>query len=157
MSTAHMCNTLSSLSSIVLYSDRREEPRWCLGGNQRQPGWLQQRRKDAPHSIITEQEARYVHLSAFRCNPWDFSCCASPSADLLSVALLKCLRLRIITGLEAGQHDDCPAGIQISQNWDFLWVYNMQHRFLITFLLSHYVFRLSLHLYTCQYCHYHFF
>lgn len=123
MSTAHLCNPLGSWCSIVLYSDRRKEPWWCLGGNQRQPGWLQQRREDAPHSIITDQEARYLHLNAFRCNPWDFFCCASPSADLLPVALLKCLLPSVIVGLEAGQHDGCPAGSQTSQNYDFQSVY----------------------------------
>lgn len=106
MSTAHLCNPPGSWSSIVLHSDRREEPRWRLGGNQRQPGRLQQRREDAPHSVLTEQEARYRHLDTFSCNPWDF--------DPLHQQL--CLRLRVITGLAAGQHDDCPAGSQTNQN-----------------------------------------
>lgn len=48
--------------------------------------------------------------------PLDSSCCASASADLLSVAVVKCLRLRIIAESEAGQHDDWPAGSQTNQN-----------------------------------------
>lgn len=83
MSTAHPCNPLDSWYSTVLYADRRKEPRWCLGGDQRQPGWLQQRREDAPDSVITDKEARYLHLKAFRCNPFGFfllCLCVSRSA-----------------------------------------------------------------------------
>lgn len=45
-------------------ADGREESGWCAGGHQREPGRLQQRRKDAPHSVITDQESRSVHLGA---------------------------------------------------------------------------------------------
>lgn len=45
-------------------SDGRKESGWCVGGDQREPGRLQQGRKDAPHSVITDQESRSVDFRA---------------------------------------------------------------------------------------------
>lgn len=65
MSTARFTDPLDSRYPIVLCSDGGEEPRWRLGGNQRQPGRFQQRCKDAPHSIISDPEARYLSTKCF--------------------------------------------------------------------------------------------
>lgn len=53
-------STASRASGVC--SDGREESWRRAGGDQREPGRLQPRRKDAPHSVVTEQESRSVHL-----------------------------------------------------------------------------------------------